>query len=317
MCRRNTIRTAMVMAGALAAATLGGYSAVAAPAPESVHGSPGKSDPSVTIYLVRHGRTLLNQTETVQGWSDSPLLLGTQEVATAPVDRLNEGRPLARAVGMNLDAAIGDFEVAYSADGKRHFETATYLLEGADDQKLTVVQDPRLREMNFGQYEGKENKEMWTAAVEHLGYTVDHDAPGTAPADENGQNGGWQTMQVIALTNPDIGLYGVTAAIKAVADAPEQGLPAEDCVDTDARMTEALTEIAQAAAKKRQDAVLVVSSGISINCFANAPDMRTVDGAIPAMPPGVPNLGVTKVIFEDGDFAIDGEVGSRAYYPQP
>jgi probable phosphoglycerate mutase len=45
--------------------------------------------------------------------------------------------------------------------------------------------------------------------------------------------------------------------------------------------------------------------------------MRTVDGGIPAMPPtGVPNLGVTKLVYKDGVFTVDGAVGSKAYYPQ-
>ena len=315
--KRNLIRTAAVTAALVTATTLTGYSASAAPTVESaVSADKGKSDQAVVIYLTRHGRTILNTTDTVQGWADSPLLVGTTDVATYPVARVDEGRPLATAVGANLEAAAGSFDVAYSADGKRHFETATYMLQGAGETKLSITQDWRLREVNFGQYEGKENKELWSAAVEHLGYAIDHDAAPTAPADATGQNGGWQTMQGIAITEQ--GLYGMMAAIKAVADAPQLGLPAEDCTDTDARMTDALEDIAEAASKKKQDSVLVVSSGLSIMCFTNAPDMRTVDGGIPAMPPaGVPNLGVTKVIYKDGVFTIDGAVGARTYYPQP
>lgn len=46
--------------------------------------------------------------------------------------------------------------------------------------------------------------------------------------------------------------------------------------------------------------------------------MRDTTGATPAMPPaGVPNLGVTKVVYRNGAFTIDGAVGSKAYYPQP
>ena len=82
------------------------------------------------------------------------------------------------------------------------------------------------------------------------------------------------------------------------------------------RMTASLRAISQTAAKKHRDSVLVVTSGLSMNCFANNPNMRTVTGGVPSMPPaGVPNLGVTKVVYENGGFAIDGEVGSTAYYP--
>lgn len=314
--RRSVIRIAAVTAAVIAATTLTAMSATAASTSAVASARTDKSDKkAVVIYLTRHGRTILNQTDTVQGWADSPLLVGTRPVATSPVAKVDEGRPLAAAVGARLNAAVGPFDVAYSADGKRHFETATYLLQGAGQTRLAVTQDWRLREMNFGRYEGKENKEMWSAAVEHLGYTIDHDAAPTAPADASGQNGGWQTMQGIAIAQQ--GLYGMMAAIKAVADAPQLGLPAEDCTDVNSRMTAALTEIA-AKVKKKDSAVLVVSSGISIMCFANGPDMRTVDGGVPGMPPaGVPNLGVTKVVYKDGVFRIDGPVGSKDYYPQP
>ncbi|WP_309064933.1 histidine phosphatase family protein [Microbacterium sp.] len=316
MKRSTAIRISAVTAAVVGATALTGFAATAAPADGTVAASNGKQDRSVIIYLTRHGRTILNQTETVQGWSDSPLLVGTRPIATAPVGKLDEGRPLAAAVGAEFAEAVGDIDVAYSADGKRHFETATYFLQGAGQDKLTVTQDARLREVNFGEYEGKENKELWSAAVEHLGYTIDHDAAPTAPVDETGQNGGWQTMQGVAIA--EHGLYGMMAAIKAVADAPELGLPAEDCADVNARMTESLAEIAADAHKTNDDTVLVVSSGLSISCFAGAPDMRTVDGGMPVMPPtGVPNLGVTKVIYQDGEFTIDGPVGSKAYYPQP
>lgn len=313
---KHVIRVAAVTAALLAATTLTAVSAAAAPTPTAVAAGNSKADRTVTIYLTRHGRTILNQTDTVQGWSDSPLLVGTKAVATAPVGRLDEGRPLAVAVGANLGAAVGPFAEAYSADGKRHFETATYALQGAGQANLTVTQDARLREVNFGKYEGKGNEELWSAAVEHLGYTIDHDAAPTAPADANGQNGGWQTMQGIAIAQH--GLYGMMAAIKAVADAPQLGLPAEDCTDVDARMTDALAEIAAKAVDKNEKTVFVVSSGLSISCFAGAPDMRDTTGAVPAMPPtGVPNLGVTKVLYKNGSFTIDGPVGSKAYYPQP
>ena len=151
---RRTVRIVVVAAALVAATTLTGLSASAAPAVD-VHAGKDKSDKNaVVIYLTRHGRTILNTTDTVQGWADSPLLVGTQEAATAPVAKVDEGRPLAFAVGANLESAVGSFDAVYSADGKRHFETATYMLAGAEEAKLTVAQDWRLREINFGQYEG-------------------------------------------------------------------------------------------------------------------------------------------------------------------
>ncbi len=61
---------------------------------------------------------------------------------------------------------------------------------------------------------------MWTAIVEKLGYQVDHNAAPTAPANANGQNGGWQTMQGIAATQK--GLDAMMAAMKAHNDKSYQ-----------------------------------------------------------------------------------------------
>lgn len=317
-------RTAIVAVALIGSASLVSWSTTTAAAPPASNtetataAAPARHsshDPGVTIYLTRHGRTLLNQTDTVQGWSDSPLLIGTKEFATAPVTNNDAGRPLARAVGKNLRAAVGKMDVAYSADGKRHFETATYMLQGAG-QKLDVTQDARLREVNFGKYEGKENKEMWTAAVEHLGYTIDHDAPGTAPADANGQNGGWQTMQGIAIN--ERGLYAMMVAIKAVANDPANQLPAEDCTDTYNRMDESLRAIAKRATKKHDDKVLVVSSGLSISCFVGNDSIKTTTGGTPVLPAtGISNVAVTKLIYSKGTFTVSGTVGDKSYYPQP
>lgn len=332
--KRRSFRLAAVGAAALAVTTLAGVGAATAVRPTAspsvspaVSPSAGKSHhhhhgDRVTIYLTRHGRTILNQTDTVQGWSDAPLLIGTQRYATlvnGAVPSVNAGRPLARTVGKNLAKKVGKFDAAYSADGKRHFETATYMLQGAH-QKLSVKQDAGLREVNFGKYEGKENEELWTAAVEHLGYTIDNtNGPrgcvSPSPTASPCQVGGWQTMQGLAITEK--GLYGTMDAVKAVADDPADGLPAENCSDVNKRMTASLRAIAKKAVKKHQDKVLVVTSGLSMNCFANNPNMRTVTGEVPAMPPaGVANVGVTKVIYSHGGFAIDGVVGSNAYYPQ-
>ena len=202
---RKTPRIALASAVVLAAAALtaSGMSASASASPASApskalaapaHKNHGKGkDQTVTIYLTRHGQTILNTLERVQGWIDSPLVVGTNADGS-----VLDARTLPVTVGKNLRAREGKIDATYSADMKRHYETATFMLKGAK-QNLSVKQDSRLREINFGKYEGAENKEMWTEIVEHMGYTVNHDAPATAPVDATGQNGGWQTMQLLAI----------------------------------------------------------------------------------------------------------------------
>lgn len=257
-------------------------------------------DGTVTIYFTRHGQTLLNTLERVQGWSDAPLIVGTNPDGSA----LN-ARTLPFTVGKNLRAREGKIDAAYAADMKRHNETASFMLKGARQQHLTIKQDPRLREFNFGKYEGAENKEMWTAMVENLGYTVNHDLPATAPVDETGQNGGWQTMQ--ALATKEKGLPAMMASMKEVAQKPaETGIvfPAEDCTDVSKRAMAALNSIAKNAVKHHDKRVLVVSSGLTISC--------TIDSLGLPQAGGISNVAISKLEYRKGQWTVKS-VGDTSY----
>ncbi|MCA0295579.1 MAG: histidine phosphatase family protein [Actinobacteria bacterium] len=246
--------------------------------PKSGHGK------TVTVYLTRHGQTILNTLERVQGWTDSPLIVA--------------GRALPVTVGKNIRAREGKFDAAYSADMKRHNETALLMLQGAGQSRLDVTQLEGLREVNFGKYEGSENKELWTALIEELGYQVDHNAAPTAPADANGQNGGWQTMQAIAAREK--GLDALMSAMKTVASEPAENgavLPAEDCTDVNTRMSSALNAIARSAVRHHDDSVLVVSSGLSISCYLTDSLGTVVSG-------GISNVAVSKLQYANGTWTV-------------
>ncbi len=105
----------------------------------------------VTIYLTRHGQTMLNALGRAQGWADSPL--------TA------QGREQAESLGRGLADAGIEFESAYSADMVRHFETASFALT-AMGSPLAPERDAGLREISFGAYEGAEDPEMWGALMQ-------------------------------------------------------------------------------------------------------------------------------------------------------
>ncbi|MFT4297454.1 MAG: histidine phosphatase family protein [Micropruina sp.] len=255
--------------------------------------------PTVTIYLTRHGQTILNTLERVQGWIDSPLVVGTN-----PDGSVLDARTLPLTVGKNLRAREGKFDAAYSADMKRHHETASYLLKGAR-QKLTVKHDAKLREVNFGKYEGAENKEMWTDIVEDLGYKVNHDAAATAPVDSTGQNGGWQTMQALAVNEK--GVKALMASMKGLAETrSETGVrfPAEDCNDVSKRMMSSLNSIAKKAVKNHDKKVLVVSSGLSITC--------AIDSLGTTVNAGISNVAVSKLTYSKGVWTVKS-VGDISY----
>jgi 2,3-bisphosphoglycerate-dependent phosphoglycerate mutase len=100
-----------------------------------------------TLYLVRHGRTVYNAEERVQGWADSPLtddgLAGVRRTAEHLRDR--------------------PFAAAWSSSAGRTLATAHEILRHHPEVALTSDDD--LRELNFGDWETRPEHELW-ATVE-------------------------------------------------------------------------------------------------------------------------------------------------------
>ena len=86
----------------------------------------------VELWLVRHGETTYNAARRIAGWCDPPLT--------------ERGRGQARAVGPLLEGEA--FTSVWSSDLQRAIETSRLAWGRA-------VQDERLRECNFGIYEGR------------------------------------------------------------------------------------------------------------------------------------------------------------------
>lgn len=93
------------------------------------------------ILLVRHGETLWNQQGRMQGQQDSPLTeLGVRQ---------------ARQLALRLKTV--SFAALYSSDLGRAYRTAVSI---ADETGHEVISDVRLRERNFGIFEGLTNSEI-------------------------------------------------------------------------------------------------------------------------------------------------------------
>lgn len=96
------------------------------------------------LYLVRHGETALNQKGVYYGWTDCPLSLRGEEQAESL------GRSLA---GITFDGVIASpLERA-----KRTAQIVGRIPVGK------LVLDPRLKELNFGDWEGKHYQEIQSA----------------------------------------------------------------------------------------------------------------------------------------------------------
>lgn len=146
----------------------------------------------ITLYVTRHGKTMLNTTDRVQGWADSPL--------TEP------GVEVAEDLGRGLDAEDIRFDAVYSSDSGRAIETANLVLNQvgqADSIDLQQLGD--LREWNFGTFEGDYNDNMLEAVTKQTNYQGDEDvrvglgiealANAIAAADETGIAEDWTQIE--------------------------------------------------------------------------------------------------------------------------
>lgn len=99
------------------------------------------------LWLIRHGETDWNAQRRWQGQSDVPLnALGRQQ-AQALAKRLSKQR----------------FDAVHSSDLSRAYETAQLVFP-----HYTITPEPRLRELNFGSFEGKTWEELQEAEAAML-----------------------------------------------------------------------------------------------------------------------------------------------------
>jgi broad specificity phosphatase PhoE len=115
----------------------------------------GKEKETTMFYFVRHGQTDWNVERRVQGHADIPL---------------NDN---GRAQAAQLQKILQSIELdhCYSSDLQRAMETARILVE---NRPLPIHVDPRLRERNFGIWEGKLSSEL-AASLEQERMSVETD----------------------------------------------------------------------------------------------------------------------------------------------
>ncbi len=221
------------------------------------------------VFLVRHGRTVFNDKNLVQGWSDAPL--------TA------QGQAQASAAGVALKD-VG-FSAVLTSDLGRARQTTTAIL--AENLAATGATElPELREQNYGGFEGDRDIGFWVTVMESMGYPFD-------PSRSSDPDDFW--------SNPDaVAWYTGTREDErtdAIATADPLG-QAEDWASYSSRMQEALARITQAAAE-RPGNVLVVSHGGTISTLLALMDPQDYDPAA-----DLPNGSVSVVYFADGRYTI-------------
>lgn len=108
----------------------------------------------ITFYIVRHGKTMMNTLDMVQGWCDSPLT--------------NEGIKVAEDLGKGMRDIT--FRSAYCSTLRRTFQTAQIVLKSKGQHDLPVTEIEGFKEAGFGSYEAGPNKIMWTHAALYCQY---------------------------------------------------------------------------------------------------------------------------------------------------
>lgn len=192
------------------------------------HANADCAEKGVSIYLARHGKTLLNAWDRVQGWVDSPLN--------------EEGKRVARYLGEGVKPI--QFDRFYVSDAGRHRETLAVILRQAGVTNAAVTELPALREAFFGAFEGGPNHIMADATARRLGL-----ADGEAMFREMSS-----------------GRLPLARVLNALAQADKSG-QAENYHQLKQRTQNALATIVKQAEANDEKNVLVVSSGVAIQAM--------------------------------------------------
>lgn len=185
-------------------------------------------DNTVVLYITRHGKTILNTMDRVQGWADTPLTPAGVEVA--------------EYLGKGLQDV--PFKAAYSSDLGRARQTARIVLDSKGQSGMAVTEVPQIRETNFGSYEGEYNVRMWNDAALYLHYKSQKD------------------LMAEMAGKPEL-LREMVNAFKALETL---GI-GEDYEQVKARGQKAIRDIAEKEAANGGGNILLVGHGMSIGIF--------------------------------------------------
>lgn len=112
---------------------------------------------SFTVYLVRHGATVLNAYDRMQGWIDSDL-------SQDGVDQSQEAAKKLKDI---------TFDRAFSSDLGRAMKTRNIIIGHTPVQEITELN--QFREVNFGFFEGLKAEDIWHGIAAPYGKSTQAD----------------------------------------------------------------------------------------------------------------------------------------------
>lgn len=184
----------------------------------------------ITIYFARHGKTLFNTYDLVQGWADSPLT--------------DKGIEVARYLGQGFKDKQIQFDAYYTSDAGRQRETMQVLLQQKGVKDYQIQELKGLREVFYGGFEGGTNAKMVSASMKSLGY--------------KSVNNFYKSY-----VEGQIPVAALTDAI-AKSDPKHE---AENFEQVKERTQNALNTIIKTAQEKHQKNILAISSGMSMQAM--------------------------------------------------
>lgn len=183
----------------------------------------------INFYIARHGKTLLNTLDKVQGWCDSPLT--------------DEGIEVAELLGVGMKNI--HLDSVYTSDLRRTRQTAEAILKKQGQDNLPIVEKFGFREACFGAYESDFNLKMWGDASLFLQYTKVEDM--------------YRDVFNGNISNQDV--------LNVISKLDHMGI-AETFEQVEDRSQKALIEIAEKESLEHQDKnILIVAHGMSIICL--------------------------------------------------
>ncbi|WP_125763089.1 histidine phosphatase family protein [Companilactobacillus hulinensis] len=111
------------------------------------------------VYFVRHGETVLNLMDKMQGWSDSPLT--------------DKGIEDLKKTGQYLKNI--KFDALYSSDLKRTMDTAEIIINENKVSNLKLQTSKNFREIFFGSFEGFNSADTWKVIAKPYGFSTQNE----------------------------------------------------------------------------------------------------------------------------------------------
>ncbi|MDR1362753.1 MAG: histidine phosphatase family protein [Spirochaetaceae bacterium] len=248
-------------------------------AANSFAGAKSEKSNALTIYIARHGQTVFNLMDRVQGISDAVLT----------------EKGVAGAVNMGKGLRDVPFTAVYSSDLGRARETARLAMEqNRATKKWLVNEKTELREVSFGIFEGDPNWMMYAAFGKYLGLDIPESAASIETA----------TAPILQHYNGDMKRF-----FEELADFNKK-------VDTEYRISEDSAEV-YARLKNGMAAiisenpnggnVMLVAHGQSISFLLAAMGVEV------SKPLG--NSSVTKLVYDykEKTYSIEGVAGDMSY----